>query len=130
MADPTTTTESTEAPGAPHEGGLPQMNTETFAGQLFWLAITFGFLFLVLSRVVMPRIGGAIEARAKHIQDDLDQAERLRKESSDALTAYEAALAQARGRATSLAEENRKRVTADIEKLKNEASEKAHAASQ
>lgn len=118
MAEPTATTEGTEAPGGP---GLPQMNAATFPSQIFWLAVTFVFLLVVLSRVALPRIGGAIEARRSRIEGDLGTAEKLREEAAAALKAYEAALAEARGRALALADENRKRIGGEIEALKNAA---------
>lgn len=120
MADSATLTEST---ATPHEGGgtLPQMDVSTFPSQLFWLVITFGFLFVVLSRVAVPRIGGVIEARRDRINGDLEAAEKLRKDSNEALAAYETSLTAARGRAMALAEENRKRIAGDVERLKADA---------
>ena len=100
------------------EGGLPQMNVDTFAGQLFWLAVTFAFLFLVLSRIALPRIGGAIAARRSRIEGDLGAAETARAEADQSLPAYETALAAAKGRAMALAEESRKLVSSEVDKLK------------
>jgi F-type H+-transporting ATPase subunit b len=121
------TIEGTEKAGAP-EAGLPQMNPEHFASQIFWLAITFGLLFLLLSRIALPRIEGALALRKNRIEGDLAAAERARKEASDALTAYEAALAQARGRALALADDNRKRIVGEIESLKHSADAEAQEA--
>ncbi len=113
------TTEGIVVPGEEHaEGGLPQMNAETYASQLFWLVLTFGFLLVVLSKVALPKIGSVIAARKDRITGDLETAERLRKEASDALAAYESALASARGRATTLADEKRKTVNAEMDRLK------------
>ena len=121
------TLEGTEKAGAP-EAGLPQMNPEHFASQIFWLAITFGLLFIVLSRVTLPKIAGGLAARKGRIDDDLGAAERSKKEAGDALTAYEAALAQARGKALAMADENRKRIVGEIESLKHAADAKAQEA--
>jgi len=112
------TIEGTEKAGAP-EAGLPQMNPEYFASQVFWLAITFGLLFVLLSRVTLPKIAGALAGRKTRIESDLAAAETAKRSASDALAEYEAALAQARGRALALAEENRKRIMAEIEALKS-----------
>jgi len=120
MAETATLTESTGTP--PESGGtLPQMDVTTFPSQLFWLVLTFGFLFVVLSRVAVPRIGGVIEARRDRINNDLETAEKLRKESNDALAAYESSLTAARGRAMAMADENRKKIAGDTERLKAEA---------
>lgn len=120
------TTEGTEAAGHPaEEAGLPQMNPEHFASQIFWLVITFGLLFILLSRVTLPKIAASLTARKNRIEGDLGAAERSRKDASDALAEYETALAQARGRALALADENRKRVVGEIDALKNAADAKA-----
>lgn len=123
------TTEGTEAAGHPAgEAGLPQMNPEFFASQIFWLVITFGLLFLVLSRVTLPKIAGSLAARKNRIEGDLNAAERSRKDASDALADYETALAQARGKALAMADENRKRIVGEIDALKSAADAKAQEA--
>ena len=111
--------ETTESTGTPAEhAGLPQMNVGTFPSQIFWLVVTFGLLFLVLWRKTLPMIEGAIGARRGRIGGDLGMAEASRKEAEGALAAYEAALTQARARARQLADENRKRVVGEIDRLK------------
>jgi F-type H+-transporting ATPase subunit b len=112
-----TTNAVTEVP-APKGGGFPPFKTETFPSQLFWLAITFSVLFVVLWRVVGPRIQGVIAARRGQIEGDLGKAEKHRKDAEAALHAYESALAAARGRAQSVAEENRKHIAAEVERAK------------
>jgi len=119
------TIEGTESTGQPEEAGLPQMNPEHFVSQIFWLAITFGLLFVLLSRVTLPRIAESLAARKNRIEGDLGAAERSRKDASDALSEYETALAQARGRAHALADENRKRIVGEIDALKSAADAKA-----
>src|SRR3974390_416110 len=81
-------------------GGVkfPPFQTETFAPQLIWLAITFVTLYVMLSRVVLPRIAGVIEGRQARIRRDLEQAERLKTETDQAIASYEAALADARAK--------------------------------
>ena len=126
MAAAATTIEGTEAAGHPaEEGGLPQLNPEFYASQIFWLAIIFGFLFIVLSRVTLPKIASGLAARKSRIEGDLGAAEQSKKDASDALAAYEAALAQARSKALALADENRKRIVGEIESLKSAADAKA-----
>ena len=78
MADATTAT--TEVP-AKHEGaGFPPFKTETFPSQLFWLAITFVALYLLMSRIALPRIGTILEGRQQRISGDLGEAQRLKGE--------------------------------------------------
>jgi F-type H+-transporting ATPase subunit b len=126
MAAAEGTTEGTVAPEG--HAGLPQMDIGTFPGQVFWLVLTFGFLFLVLWKKTLPMIASAIGARRDQIEGDLSSAETLRKDAADALASYEAALAQARGRAHQLADENRRRVVSDIEVMKSAAESQTHTA--
>ena len=117
MPDATQTTATTEHPG--HKAaGFPPFRAETFPSQLFWLAITFGFLFLVLWRVAGPMISNTIAARRKQISDDLAEAQKARGDADQASAAYQAALAGARARAQALAEENRNAVAGELDKAK------------
>ncbi len=125
MADAATTTATTEA--APHKGaGFPPFKTETFPSQLFWLAVTFAFLFVVLWRVAGPRIAGTIGARRHRIADDLAVAQKNRTGAEAAEAAYQTALAGARARAQSLADANRKSIADELERDRHTASAKAH----
>ena len=127
MPDTTQTTASTEHPS--HKGaGFPPFKTETFPSQLFWLAITFGLLFVVLWRVAGPMIAGTIAARRKRINDDLAEAQKARGDADQASAAYQTALAGARARAQALAEGNRKAVSGEMENAKAAADAEAQAA--
>jgi F-type H+-transporting ATPase subunit b len=97
-------------------GGLPQLNSADFAPQLIWLAITFVVLYFILARVALPRIGEVIEERRDRVQRDLDSAERFKKETDAALAAYERALAEARGKASSMAKDMREKLTTETDK--------------
>lgn len=125
MAVPTTS--GTTAP-EPKGGGFPPFKVQTFESQLFWLTITFGFLFVVLWRMAGPRIQGVIALRRKHINDDVAAADSHRKDAEDASAAYQAALTAARGRAHGLADENRKRIAGEIDRAKAAADADAQAA--
>ncbi|HEX2134654.1 MAG TPA: F0F1 ATP synthase subunit B', partial [Microvirga sp.] len=104
MAQPQTTQAGTAAPGGePADVGFPPFETETYGGQLLWLAISFGLLYMLLSRVVLPRLGGIIEARREAIARDLDQAAAMKTRAEEAGAAYEKAVAEARARAQALA---------------------------
>jgi len=125
MAAPVTI-EGTVAPGG--RSGLPQMDASTFPSQIFWLAITFGLLFIVLWRFTLPKIAGAISDRRNRIDGDLATADKAQKSASEALKSYEAHLAQAKTRALALADENRKRVAGDIEVIRHAADQEAQVA--
>ena len=94
---------------------FPPFDPSTFASQLLWLAITFGALYLIISRSAMPRISSILEQRRTRIEGDLREAERLRLETERALADYEQALSEARQRAHGIAEETRNSIRADID---------------
>jgi len=102
--------------GAAHAKVFPPLDPATFVPQLVWLAIAFGLLYLLLSRVALPRVGEVIEERADRIRRDLDQAEKLKAETAGALAAYEQALAEARGKAGGIIKTMRDGLTAEVDK--------------
>lgn len=126
MADATTTA-TTEVPAKAGEAGFPPFKTETFPSQLFWLAVTFVFLFVVLWRVTGPRIQATIATRRNRINDDLANAQASRGDAETAQAAYHSALAAARTRAQALAEANRKAITGEVDAARADADAKAHA---
>ncbi len=78
---------------------MPQFDPTSFPSQLFWLAVSFITLYVLMSKVALPRIGDILEERQKRISDDLDMAERLKTETEAAIATYEKALAEARSAA-------------------------------
>ena len=108
------TTAHTGAPGG-HKAPFPPFQADTFASQLFWLVIVFAALYLLASRLVLPRVGGIIDARAGKIEGDLAEAQRFKTEAEAANAAYEKALADARARAEALAAATRDKQVADSE---------------
>src|ERR1700716_4042014 len=88
----------------------------TFAPQLIWLAVTFGLLYLVLKRGVLPRGGEVIEERSDRVKRDLAQAEKLRADTEKALANYEQALGDARAKAGTIAKTMRDKLTAEVDK--------------
>jgi F-type H+-transporting ATPase subunit b len=111
------TSAHTEVPGGA-KPQFPPFNKETFASQLVWLAVFFVALYLLMSRVALPRIGGIMAARRDRIAEDLGAANRLKEQSDAALAAYEKSLADARGRAQTLAAETRERLNAEAEQAR------------
>ena len=110
-----------EAAHTEHPGGkipFPPFNKETFASQLVWFAIFFIALYVIIARLAIPRIGGIVEARRGRIEGDIAEANRLKDQSDAALKAYEKSLADARGRAQTLANETRDRLNAEAEEAR------------
>ena len=108
-------------------GGLPQLHPADFSPQLIWLALTFLVLYLIMSRLALPRIGEVIEERRDRVQRDLDAAERFKSETDAALAAYETALSEARQKASSMAKASREELAAEIDKERSEVEAKLNA---
>jgi F-type H+-transporting ATPase subunit b len=109
---------------AAHKTGLPQLAVETFAGQLFWLAIAFVVLYMLLATVAIPKIRGVLEARQGKIAGDLAQAGALKAQADAALKAYEKDVADARARARALADETRAQMKAESDAKRHDAEAK------
>src|SRR6266545_435877 len=107
-------------PATEHGRGFPPFDSKTFPSQLFWLALAFIALYLLMSRIALPRIGSILEARRQSIEDDLAEAQRLKDASDAAIAAHEKALAEARGRAQTLANETREKAAAAAEVRRKE----------
>ena len=98
MAEPAHKT-GTEHPAEGGHGGFPPFQSQTFASQLVWLVIAFVLLYVLMSKIALPRVNAIIENRQKRIADDIADAGKLKQQSDEAVAAYEKALADARARA-------------------------------
>jgi F-type H+-transporting ATPase subunit b len=103
----------TEAEGG--NGGFPPFDSSTFASQLVSLVIAFVALYVIVSRIALPRVGSVIDARQKAIEGDLAEAQKLKEQSEAALKAYESELAAARSRAQAIGSETREKLNAASE---------------
>jgi len=102
---------------------MPQLEVSTFVPQLFWLAITFVALYLLMKSIGLPRVGGAIEARRRRIDDDLARAAQLKSEAEAVLTAHQETLAKARGEAQAAVKETTDRMAAEVAERQRQLSE-------
>ena len=84
---------------------MPQLDVATFLPQLFWLVVTFAILYLLMWRVVLPRIADLLQERQERMDDDLQKAEALKNEAAKVLAAYEKALAEGRDKAQAVIRE-------------------------
>ena len=96
-------------------GGMPQFAIETWFGQIFWLFLTFGVMFFILSKFILPKIGQGLTDRGDRIADDLDEASRMQQQAAQAQADYEQALADAKAKAHNIAETTRKSVDEELE---------------
>ena len=101
-----------------HHGAFPPFDSHTFGSQLLWLAITFGALYFLMSRVALPRVASILEVRSDRIASDLAEAQRLKTETEQAIASYEASLADARSKAHKIAGETRDKVQAEADTQK------------
>jgi F-type H+-transporting ATPase subunit b len=107
-------TAHTSAEGG-HKAPFPPFQKETFASQLVSLLIAFVALYLIVSRIALPKVGKTIDDRQARIEGDLAEAQKLKDESDGALKAYEADLAAARSRAQAIGNETREKLNAASE---------------
>ena len=96
---------SVMAASAPGEAKLPQLDIQTYPSQIFWLVVTFIVLYVLVSKVAVPRISEVLGEREERIADDLDKAETLKKEAEQVRAEYENALTEARDKAHSATRE-------------------------
>ena len=89
---------------------MPQLNPLDWGPQLIWLVVTFGILYLLMVKVALPRIGAVIDARAAQIAKDLATADKRRRETEEAIAAYEQALAEAKQKAHAIVDEGRNKL--------------------
>jgi F-type H+-transporting ATPase subunit b len=123
-----TTTTHTGVP-AEHgtHGTFPPFQQETFGPQLLWLAITFVVLYVLMSRIGLPRVGSIIEARSTRIASDVAEADRFKEEAEAESAAYDRALAEARARAHAIADETRQATNAEAEQNRRKLEDRLNA---
>ena len=96
--------------------GMPQLDFSTFPNQIFWLIVTLVVLYLVLSRVALPRIATVLSERHGAIQRDLDKAEEMKRSAIEAENTYNKALADARAKANDIVNEAKSEIQKDLDK--------------
>ena len=74
---------------AAESGGMPQLNPEFWISQIFWLTLTFGILYIVLSKLILPKISANLELRKSQIQENIEAADKQRKDSELKLKEYD-----------------------------------------
>ncbi len=99
---------------------MPQLDATTFAAQIVWLAICFVVLYLIMSRVVIPRIGGILEDREARIRGDLDKAQALKADTDQAIANYEKRLTEARASAQAIVGEMKATMAAETDARRRE----------
>ena len=108
---------------AAESGGMPQLNPEFWISQIFWLTLTFGTLYIILSKLILPKISANLELRKSQIQENIEAAEKQRKESETKLKEYDEIILKSRLKANDIFKDSREKVIKDIN-IKKEALDK------
>lgn len=103
------------AHGATEAVGMPQLDFSTFPNQIFWLVVTLGVLYWVLSRIALPRIAAVLSDRQGAITGDLMAAEEFKQKAKEAEAAYDKALADARTEANKIVAANRAEIQKELD---------------
>lgn len=96
--------------------GMPQLEISTYPGQIFWLAVSFAVLFLVMWKVALPRVSEVLEARQQKVSQDLERAEEMKAEAERIVAEYEQALDDARAKAQDTIRKAQEKINADLAK--------------
>jgi len=108
---------------AAESGGMPQLDPEFWFSQIFWLVITFGILYLVLSKIILPKISDNLETRKSQVLDNLELAEKQRNDSEAKLKEFDNIILKSKIKAKNLFNESRQKLLNDINKKKKEIDE-------
>ena len=108
---------------AAESGGMPQLDPEFWVSQIFWLVITFGILYLALSKLILPKISDNLETRKSQVLDNLELAEKQRNESESKLKEFDSIILKSRIDAKNLFNESRKKLLDDINKKREKLEE-------
>jgi F-type H+-transporting ATPase subunit b len=103
---------------AAESGGMPQLNPEFWISQIFWLTLTFGILYVVLSKLILPKISANLELRKSQIQDNIEAAEKQRKDSESKLKEYDDIIFKSKLEAKNIFKDSREKVIKDINNKK------------
>lgn len=101
---------------AAQSGGMPQLDFATFPNQIFWLLVALVVIYVILSRIALPRIGGILADRQGRITRDIEAAEKLKAQALDAEKAYNQALIDARAEAGKIVAAAKADIQADLDK--------------
>ena len=99
---------------AAESAGMPQLNPEFWISQIFWLTLTFGILYIILSKLILPKISANLELRRSQIQENIEAADKQREESETKLKEYEEIILKSKLNAKKIFKETREKALKDI----------------
>jgi F-type H+-transporting ATPase subunit b len=100
-------------------GGMPQLNPEFWVSQIFWLTLTFGILYVVLSKLILPKISDNLESRKSQILENIEAAEKQREGSETKLKEYEEIISKSKLEAKNIFSQAREKALKDINAKKD-----------
>ena len=100
-------------------GGMPQLNPEFWVSQIFWLVLTFGLLYIILSKLILPKISNNLESRKSQILENIETAEKQREESEKKVKEFEKIILESKIEAKNYFNEARQKILEDITIKKN-----------
>ena len=103
---------------AAESGGMPQLNPEFWISQIFWLTLTFGILYVVLSKLILPKISANLELRKSQIQENIEAAEKQRENSESKLKEYDDIIIKSKLEAKNIFKDAREKIIKDINSKK------------
>ncbi len=95
-------------------GGMPQLNPEFWVSQIFWLTLTFGILYIALSKLILPKISNNLESRKSKILENIEAAEKQREDSETKLKEYEEIISKSKLEAKTIFNQAREKTLKDI----------------
>ena len=101
---------------AAESGGMPQLNPEFWISQIFWLIITFGILFIVLTKVILPKISDNLETRKSQILENIETADKQKEESQKKIDEYEKIILDSKIKAKNIYNDSRQKIIEDLDK--------------
>ena len=99
---------------AAESGGMPQLNPEFWISQIFWLTLTFGILYVTLSKLILPKISDNLESRKSQILENVEAADKQRQNSEEKLREYEEIVSKSKMEAKSIFNQAREKALKDI----------------
>jgi len=103
---------------AAESGGMPQLDPEFWISQIFWLTLTFGILYIVLSKLILPKISANLELRKSQIQENIEAAEKQREDSEAKLKEYDEVVFKSKLEAKNIFKDAREKALKDINSKK------------
>jgi len=105
------------------KGGMPQLNTEFWASQIFWLILIFSSLYIIMWKIFLPKITDSIENRKSRIINDLNETQKLKENAEKKLREYNKIIEDTKKEAKKIIEDNKKKLENDIKSKKQKFNE-------